>query len=94
MERDRELDDVLGALNDPYIEKPDELTAGSGALCWLDMQRLCGPDCVAFNTKSESTEDQCRALNSMTSQAVALRRTTKTLADLVRGGAPNPPKVL
>jgi hypothetical protein len=92
MERDKEFDAVMGSLSDPYIEKPDELDP-SGALCWLDMQRMCGPDCVAFNTAATGTEDQCRALNAMTSQVVSLRQTAKTLADLKRGGIPQPPKV-
>lgn len=32
-----------------HIDKPDELPIKEGAICWINSQRVCGPDCVAFN---------------------------------------------
>lgn len=55
-DRNRELDE---AVSDPYIEKPDELDVGDGQMCWLDSNRMCGPDCKAFNLSAEQGPEQC-----------------------------------
>lgn len=41
----------------PYIEPPDELDDDpkNGLVCFLNMDRPCGPDCMAYTTnKAES----------------------------------------
>lgn len=51
-DRERRLQDwerERDAAHTPYLEKPDEMNVGSGLLCWINADRVCGPDCVAFN---------------------------------------------
>jgi len=48
-DRDAELDEIQRDLNTPFIERPEHLDVGNGALCWLDGARRCGADCVAFD---------------------------------------------
>jgi hypothetical protein len=64
-DRDRELDrleqELAGA---PYIEEPGDKKVGDGSMCWLNGERMCGGDCVAFNWESEPLQapNQCIAL--------------------------------
>lgn len=47
--RDRELNELERELKaPPHIESPDVKNFDGGA-CWLDKDRVCGPDCVAYN---------------------------------------------
>ncbi len=86
-ERDEELDSLeqeLAAMgevkpaNDPHIERPPQLDIGPGMLCWLDGTRVCGPDCVAFNTEDVDDNgsllqgpNKCLALFYMGQQGAA-----------------------
>lgn len=86
MSRDKELDELQRALSEPYIETPDTIQTEEGALCWLDMQRVCGPSCVAYNTDpAPEPAERCLALKNSMEQHVTHRRILKTLQDLQRG---------
>lgn len=37
----------------PAIDKPDELDMAPGMGCWLDKERMCGPDCMAYDVDAE-----------------------------------------
>ncbi len=82
--RDEELDELEKELRTkeaphsgtPFIERPPEMDVGPGTLCWADGTRLCGPDCVAYNTQGETEEGevvqgdlQCLILGHMKKQA-------------------------
>lgn len=43
--------ELAGKKGRPFIERPDALDVGPGTLCWLDGTRICGPDCVSFNSE-------------------------------------------
>lgn len=34
------------------IERPDEVKLVDGEICWNNAQRVCGADCIAFNTEA------------------------------------------
>jgi len=51
VDRDAELDELDRTLGDPFIERPETLDLRDGMLCWLDGARVCGSDCVAYNTE-------------------------------------------
>lgn len=78
--RDEELDALEKELRTPYIETPDRMAAADGSMCWLDGDRRCGPDCMAFNTVGVGVEDdaviqghtQCVVLATMSSQNAGL----------------------
>lgn len=58
MNRDDELDSLVEDLKDsPYIERPDTQDVRNGALCWNDRDRVCGPDCMAFNAEEGLDEN-------------------------------------
>jgi hypothetical protein len=48
----------------PYIEEPEIKAVGDGSCCWLSPDRICGCDCIAFNTENgnEGGPNQCLIL--------------------------------
>ncbi len=38
----------------PYVEPPDMRDIKEELMCWRDMNRVCGPDCVAYITNTEA----------------------------------------
>lgn len=49
-DRDEELSKLERALTaPPHIHEPETKNLGGGAMCWLNADRVCGADCVAFN---------------------------------------------
>lgn len=78
--RDDELDALEKELRAPFIETPDRLEAADGSMCWLDGDRRCGPDCMAFNALGVGVEPdaviqghlQCVVLATMSSQNAGL----------------------
>ena len=51
-ERDQELDELQRELSQP-IEPPEEVGEGEGQTCFINQDRLCRPDCTAFNSYAE-----------------------------------------
>lgn len=49
---------------DPYIQRPDTVEVTEERIfCWLDLARVCGGDCVAFEPTKQPSN--CRFLNSV-----------------------------
>ncbi len=63
-QRDEELEALRRELSQdqPYIEKPDERQIESGALCFLDRTRVCGPDCPSHVSWGALPEERCQFL--------------------------------
>ena len=78
-DRDKELDELnkmfcASEKPGPHIEHPDEKMVGSNGLCWIDVHRLCGPDCVAFGDPSaEEPMQRCSVLSIGNGILVQLR---------------------
>lgn len=67
-QRDTELESVIKDLRreEPYIEKPDEINVDLGAACFLNGNRVCGPDCSAFTDPHAPTaQERCLILSSV-----------------------------
>lgn len=63
-------------LEGPYIERPDEHeVTGDQLFCWIQWNRECGGDCVAFEERATADTSQrmsfCKALNSVRSVALS-----------------------
>lgn len=73
-DRDRELDELQAELNKPvpHIERPDEVTPEQGALCFLDRQRVCGPDCASYLGENPLPRERCLVLSSLTGVVLAV----------------------
>ncbi len=70
-DRDRDLDNLNKDLDEepkgtPYLHEPDEKAISDGSMCWLNVERMCGPDCTAFNweidTHNRQGPNQCTLL--------------------------------
>lgn len=87
----------------PYIEEPDELDddhESNGLICFLDPERVCGADCMAYTTmpsESPYLNDQqkhcmlivsAERLSRYAGGALSLMRNSK--ADTARKGTPPP----
>ncbi len=70
--RDHDIDNLLDELKRPYIEKPDEVQTDVGGACFLNRQRVCGPDCTAFIEPQAPTAVERCALLSTATTAVEL----------------------
>lgn len=88
----------------PYIEEPDEIQTKEGDACWIRQERVCGPDCIAYNLESEDEDGspiqgptQCTMivlLGQLSSAAGALVQLKKQdLRGKQTPAAPPPPKV-
>lgn len=76
-DRDNDLDRLMRELRreDPYIEKPDEVAVDVGGACFLDRDRVCGPDCTAFtDPKAPTAIERCIVLSSLDSGLGLLER--------------------
>lgn len=65
--RDTELDAVMRALqrNEPYLHEPDEKNVDVGGACFLNRDRVCGPDCTAFVSPDAPTAvERCVLLSA------------------------------
>lgn len=114
MDRDKELENFQRELEkdirsaDPYLHKPDQLKVQDGETCWLDQARICGADCMAYNTLGVGLEPEqevqghlrCVVLASQAGNFVtiarlsaSLRKTDETLAKLLRAVTPYNPNV-
>lgn len=82
-DRDNEFDELERALKgpqqQPFVQRPEHMDTGAGSLCWIDGSRLCGPDCVSFDS-SEGLDDnglpldvpqKCHALTALMNQGQA-----------------------
>jgi len=66
--RDQELDTLMRDLrrDDPFIEKPDEMAVDIGGGCFLDRERVCGPDCTAFtDVHAPTAAERCVVLSGI-----------------------------
>lgn len=66
--RDDELDALEQELRGtPFVEKPDDLPITDGSSCFLDKERLCGPDCRAYDIEVDPPQGPqvCTLLTSM-----------------------------
>lgn len=62
-DRDNELNKLERELTEepkgtPYLEEPDEKNIADGSMCWLNVERMCGPECTAFNWELERHQRQ------------------------------------
>jgi len=68
-------------LEEPYIEKPDEVQVGDELYCWMpgNYDRMCGGDCVAYDGSftNDQTRDSCKLLNAVRSTAMSLALLTR-----------------
>lgn len=67
-DRDLELDALEREFKQmgqtPHIHQPDEKNVEHNGMCWINVERLCGPDCVAFGDPAEPDPGRrCRILN-------------------------------
>lgn len=77
----------------PYVERPDRIddTVENGLVCFFNMDRPCGPDCMAYTTTpSESVgmnlqQKHCIALVSVE----RLGRFSGVLVQLLKKGTGN-----
>lgn len=52
-------------VDDPYIEQPDKMNVDVGGACFLDRNRMCGPDCTSFTDPSAPTaQERCTILTA------------------------------
>lgn len=68
--REEELDQLERRLREnierPYIERPDERDVGVGGACFLDRDRLCGPDCTSFvDPEAPTAAERCVILSGV-----------------------------
>ena len=82
MDRDQELDDLEAELRTPFIERPDEVDAGVGQVCFLDKDRECLGDCTSFNTYAEVKQGPERCVLLVYASTVAVN--TQELVQLGR----------
>lgn len=80
-----------------HIHPPDTLEVQNGESCWLDGNRICGGDCMAFNPGGEGPEkcsvlvmggQLAQAATDLVKLRVEARRTAST-----PNVNPAPPKV-
>ncbi len=71
-DRDKELDEVQRDLGRPYIHEPDEKEIGQGAMCFLDRERLCGPDCASYIGENPLPHERCLILSSFSGVVLAV----------------------
>ena len=93
--RDQELDNVMRELrrDDPYIEKPDEMRVDIGGGCFLDRERVCGPDCTAFTDEHAPTAaERCTVLTGINTGVELLGELIK-LRRPARPPPPSPPSI-
>jgi hypothetical protein len=93
-ERDRELNELMGELKKPmpYIEEPDEKNVDIGGACFLDQQRVCGPDCTAFTDPYAPTAaERCTILTSMNTGLELLQDLVQLRRPAPRPAAPSIP---
>ena len=73
----------MSSPDDPVIERPDEHLAGAAneLYCWLDDNRECGADCVAFEEGSlvDPRMTTCRAMNAIRSVALSFVQIARSL---------------
>lgn len=83
--RENELDEVTQGQDRPYIHKPDKVDVDLGGLCFLDRNRVCGPDCTAFVDPAAPTAiERCLLLG-------AVAGGIELLSQLVKPRASRPP---
>ena len=94
----------MEAEDDPYIDRPDVLNDDAernGLVCFLNADRACGPDCMAYVTfPSESllmSEQQKHCIVLVSTERLArftggiLSQMRKGQEDAQRGGTKSPP---
>lgn len=66
-DRDAEYNKLMHELKDtPFIEKPDRIDVDVGGACFLNQDRVCGPDCTAFgDAEAPTAAERCTILSGM-----------------------------
>lgn len=72
-DRDKELDAVQAELRKPVpaLERPEEITPEQGAMCFLDVNRVCGADCAAYIGENPLPHERCLVLSSLSGIVLA-----------------------
>lgn len=108
MDRDQELDEIEKELAQPFLHEPDKLDLAEGDVCWLNMDRICKPDCMAYNPEDTDADgnkiqgpNRCVILHCLGQQgagALSLIGVSRLLHRRERRegrpAMPEPPKVL
>lgn len=85
-------DDELNEASRPYIEKPDELPAREGGLCFLNSARLCGPDCTAYvDHEAPTPAERCLVLGSLIDVSTLVRERIGAAAAAAAAPVPSYP---
>jgi len=85
--RDTDLERLMRDLRreDPYIHEPDEKDVDIGGACFLNRDRVCGPDCTAFvSPEAPTAAERCILLSGV-------ERLTELVGELVRVKRPERP---
>lgn len=96
--RDEKLDEVERELRDPYLYEPDVKKLAPGMTCFLNQDRVCGTDCMAFNTDEVDGQgnaidgpDRCLLLFNLSAMGasahVTLAGTAMALKQMVQQSA-------
>lgn len=74
----------------PVREQPDDVLA-----CWMDMERPCGPDCVAFDIENVDRDGRtgCILVNALKQGAIALFSFASKAQGPMPGSTHRPPGV-
>lgn len=72
-DRDKELDEVQAELRKPVpaLERPEEITPQQGAMCFLNVHRVCGADCAAYIGENPLPHERCLVLSSLSGIVLA-----------------------
>jgi len=64
-QRDEELDAAQEVLRQgtPYIHPPEEREQ-LGGMCWINHNRVCGADCMAYDPEAPEGYEKCRVLGA------------------------------
>lgn len=92
-----ELEKELESAQLPFIERPETIDDTDGAVCFLNVDRICGPDCKAFDPTVSPPQgpEQCLILGNLLDVASLLRKpieaATREAQDRAREAIANMP---
>jgi hypothetical protein len=76
--------------DEPYVERPDELKVDVGGACFMDRNRMCGPDCTAFTDPAAPTaQERCTLLTGASAGLELLQELVQLLRRPAARGAPD-----
>jgi hypothetical protein len=94
-DRDKELDAVQAELRKPvpHLERPDAITPEQGAMCFLDMHRVCGADCASYIGENPLPHERCLVLSSLSGIVLATHELLQIRKDRARNVVCPPPNI-